>query len=66
MKLYEDIVYNQISKKSRVIDLGCGEGDLLNALIEKKQCQGYGIEQDFTSVLMAMGKGNSNLSGGCT
>ena len=41
MKLYENIVYNQISKKSRVIDLGCGEGDLLNALIEKKQCKGY-------------------------
>ena len=36
---------------------------MLNALIENKQCQGYGIEQDFTSVLMAMGKGIATYQG---
>ena len=35
MKLYETIVFNQIKSSSRVIDLGCGDGQLLDALIQK-------------------------------
>ena len=57
MKLYRSIVFNQIPKKSRVIDLGCGEGVVLHDLIDKKECQGYGLEQNFESVLISMGKG---------
>ncbi len=57
MNLHRSIVFNQIAKKSKVIDLGCGEAVVLNELIEKKDCQCYGIEQDFESVLTVMGKG---------
>lgn len=57
MKLYQKIVYNQIKKESRVIDLGCGDGVLLQKLIKSKDCDGYGIEQNFNEVLMAMGRG---------
>ena len=57
MNLYRSIVFNQIPKKSRVIDLGCGEAIVLQELIEKKECKGYGIEVNFESVLTAMGKG---------
>ncbi len=57
MKLYQQIVYNQIKKESRVIDLGCGDGVLLQKLIKSKSCDGYGIEKNFNEVLMAMGRG---------
>ena len=63
MKLYETIVFNQIKSSSRVIDLGCGDGQLLDALIQKKQCAAYGVEQNFKSVLMAMEKGIPTFQG---
>ena len=63
MKLYESIVYNQVKKGARVLDLGCGSGDLLHELIQKKSCQGYGIEQDFNAVLTSMGRGIPTFQG---
>ena len=63
MKLYESIVFNHISKESRVIDLGCGDGELLHQLIQKKQCKAYGVEKNFESVLKTMGKGIPTFQG---
>ncbi len=57
MKLYQTIVFNQVKKGSRVIDLGCGEGLLLSELINRKACEGYGIEKSFHEVMSAMGRG---------
>jgi len=57
MKLYQTIVFNQIKKKSRVIDCGCGNGELLKALIKEKECEGYGIEKEFNECMSAMGRG---------
>lgn len=57
MKLYEEIVTKQIKQKSRVIDLGCGNGETLRYLIEKKECDGYGIERDFSQVIDAIKEG---------
>ena len=57
MKLYQNIVFNQISKDSRVIDLGCGDGILLDELINKKACDGYGIEKNFNEIMTAMSRG---------
>ena len=57
MKLYQTIVFNQI-KESRVIDCGCGNGELLKALIKEKECEGYGIEQSFKECMSAIGQGS--------
>ena len=57
MKLYQNIVYNQIRSGERVIDLGCGDGALLQALRNHKQCDGYGIEKNFKEVVMAIQSG---------
>ena len=57
MKLYQQIVFNHVKKESRVIDLGCGGGVLLDNLINKKKCEGYGVEQSFNEVLISMGRG---------
>lgn len=33
-----------IAPQTRVLDLGCGDGDLLDWLHQKQQCQGIGVE----------------------
>ena len=54
------LAYRLIQPGSRVLDLGCGRGELLKAL-ESKGVTGYGIDRDFARVLDATGKGVSVL-----
>lgn len=42
---------------SRVLDLGCGNGDLLALLQSERQCTGYGVELDDTKVLACVRRG---------
>ena len=42
---------------SRVLDLGCGNGDLLAHLQKQRQCTGYGIEIDDANVLACLKRG---------
>ena len=35
-----------VPNESRVLDLGCGEGELLEALINAKQVSGVGVDID--------------------
>ena len=46
IKLRDDlaIIAKWIPPKSTVLDLGCGDGMLLQWLCEKNQCRGYGVE----------------------
>jgi methionine biosynthesis protein MetW len=39
-----EIIRNWIPDNSRVLDLGCGGGSLLENLRDSKNCQGYGLE----------------------
>ncbi len=39
-----DLVAQMISPGTRVLDLGCGDGDLLAELIERRGCRGQGVE----------------------
>jgi methionine biosynthesis protein metW len=39
------------------LDLGCGNGELLAALVGHKECSGYGVEIDTDSVIEAMSRG---------
>jgi methionine biosynthesis protein MetW len=42
---------------SRVLDLGCGNGDLLSLLQRERQCSGYGVELDDAKVLACVRRG---------
>ena len=59
MNLRDDLqlIYDWIPAQSRVLDLGCGDGELLSALVTEKQCSGYGVEIDTQGVLAAMARG---------
>lgn len=51
------LIYDWIPVGSRVLDLGCGRGELLSALVSGKQCSGYGVEIDTDGVLASMRRG---------
>lgn len=51
------LIYDWIPAGSRVLDLGCGEGELLAELVGRKNCSGYGVEIDTEGVLASIGRG---------
>ena len=46
-----EIIANLVPHGSRVLDLGCGDGELLAHLFEHRGCNGYGIEIADANVL---------------
>ncbi|MBI5594051.1 MAG: methionine biosynthesis protein MetW [Deltaproteobacteria bacterium] len=57
------IIASWIEPGSRVLDLGCGEGDLMQFLIRQKHVIGSGIEHDEKKVCDGIEKGLSILQG---
>ncbi len=57
------IVASWIEPGSKVLDLGCGEGDLLHFLKTHKQVDGTGIERAEAKVAQCIEKGLSVLQG---
>ena len=51
------LIYDWIPANSRVLDLGCGNGELLSALVQYKNCSGYGVEIDTEGVLASIARG---------
>ncbi len=46
-----------IPEGSRVLDLGCGKGELLSYLQKNKGCSGYGVELDDANLLACVQRG---------
>ncbi len=59
MNLRDDLklIYDWIPNQSHVLDLGCGNGELLSALTQSKHCTGYGVEINPNSVQAAIERG---------
>ena len=59
-----------VPEGSRVLDLGCGDGAMLDYLQRTRGCSGYGIEISETNVLACVQRGVNvvqlNLDGGLT
>ncbi len=52
-----DLVISQIPENSKVLDLGCGDGELLSRLIQKKRIQGFGVEISESGLRQCVEKG---------
>ena len=46
-----------VPRGSRVLDLGCGTGELLDHLIRERGCSGYGVEIDDANVQACVARG---------
>jgi len=51
------LVAAQISPNSRVLDLGCGDGELLHFLMTQQRCEGLGVERDAVAIMEAVDAG---------
>ncbi len=57
------IIESWIKPGSKVLDLGCGEGELLNSLKTERGISGVGIEQSEDKVVRCIAKGLSVIQG---
>ena len=59
IRLDHQIILELVEPNSRVLDLGCGDGTLLDLLVKNKNARGYGVELDENAIYQAMAKGIS-------
>ena len=57
------IIYQAIEPKSKVLDLGCGDGELLSLLVSGKNAKVQGIELDNEAIYKCVEKGLSVFHG---
>ncbi len=57
IRLDLQLIANLIEDDSRVLDLGCGTGDLLLKLVNEKNIRGHGVEIDVKNILSCVEKG---------
>ena len=57
MRLDHKIILGLIEPNSRVLDLGCGDGELLSLLIKEKNVRGTGIEIDEKAIYKCIERG---------
>ena len=51
------VIAGLVPEGARVLDLGCGDGTLLEMLVRQRRCSGYGIEIDDANVLACVQRG---------
>ena len=52
-----ELIAELVPRGSRVLDLGCGSGELLAHLIEQRGCSGYGVELADANVHASLARG---------
>jgi methionine biosynthesis protein MetW len=60
------VIGEWVEPDSRVLDLGCGRGELLDYLTQKKRVSGVGVDLDFTRVTACVRRGVNAYQGDIT
>jgi len=63
LRLEYKIIFDLVPSGSKVLDLGCGDGELLSMLVEEKGCRVQGIEIDEKAIYACVLRGLSVLQG---
>ena len=59
-----NVIENWVRPNAKVLDLGCGDGLLLNHLKNKKNILGFGIEKDKDNWLVSLKNGGRRHTDG--
>ena len=57
LRIGYDLVVDAVTKGAKILDLGCGDGELLLRLQEEKKVKGFGVEISEEGVSLCMEKG---------
>ena len=57
------VIAANVAPGSRVLDVGCGDGALMAALRDERQCDARGLELDSDDVAAAVARGLSVIQG---
>ena len=57
LRFDQQVVASWITEGARVLDLGCGKGELLQYLVQEKKVLGYGIERNEDAASAAIASG---------
>jgi len=63
MKIEFKIISNLIPNQARILDVGCGDGSLMQSLIQEKNIDARGIELEEENVKKCISKGLSVIEG---
>ena len=63
MRLDQCCIVDMIQQNSTILDIGCGDGTLIDYLCCNHQCDARGIELDMSCVTKAVSKGLSVIQG---
>jgi methionine biosynthesis protein MetW len=57
LRIDQEVIVDLVKADSSVLDLGCGRGELLAALVDRKQVKAQGIEIDDEAILQCVARG---------
>jgi methionine biosynthesis protein MetW len=57
------VIGEWVEPQSRILDLGCGRGELMAYLVQAKQVSATGVDLDFTRISACVGRGLSAYQG---
>jgi methionine biosynthesis protein MetW len=60
------VIGEWVEPQSRVLDLGCGRGELMDYLVQAKQVEAAGVDLDFGRILACVRRGLSAYQGDMT
>jgi homoserine O-acetyltransferase/O-succinyltransferase len=57
------VIASMVARGSRVLDVGCGDGSLLEHLVREKGCRGVGVDIDLDAVIATLARGLPAIQG---
>jgi methionine biosynthesis protein MetW len=63
IRLEYAVILKRVKQNSSVLDLGCGDGELLSLLVQEKKVKGQGIEIDEQAIYECVARGLSVFHG---
>jgi len=57
------VIASMVASGSRVLDVGCGDGSLLEHLVRTRGCTGIGVDIDLDAVIASLDRGLSVIQG---